>query len=626
MTVRPAFCWPWLQQVLLFAILVVVVQSLSQKSSSETSTTTATSSPQHYYQRRQESRRVGRQALLSLNLNLDALARDQQGEQAQALYQRIAALHQDGYYDVPPDTVSFNSVLKAYRNDPVRALEFWEAHAATPQKNIRSFNAFLLSLANAGLAKDAFTLWTQMQVVNAAVRPDVISWNTVLLAFANANDPESAEALLQTMMAKTIPDHPRSMGGVGAVANDGDTGIVPSTTKKSSSTTTTSRGAHSVPPFFNEISVATVMLAWSRHDDALLGAQKAEEWLYRHDQVLGTKPSPHAYAITLQAYSRCCSDAATTTTMVKNKVWEILQFMEQSDEAGATYNGVYHVAMSILANNGGGDKTTLAGMEAAKQVFQRMAQPDVPAYTRMIQLWGDHAKVLHNTKQRDTTKSNHCLMEILVLFRQMIKDPNVSPNSITYTTTLNAIAETQLSNSGDIAIALLHKIKNVSPIHYNAALKAVANSNHRGKVVQAAELLREMQTMTKTPPDHVAYHAILKAAQTGYGSTGARERNLHIGWDAFQALHELPDVPVSSITYQRCLRMIDTQDRKRKYTTTMAREVLEKCCTNGCLNRHVLKSARLLLGNNLANMLGVSSLPLDDSIDGLPEEWSRHAL
>ena len=43
--------------------------------------------------RRQWSRDVGTNPLLSLNLNLDALARSEASERAQELYQRIAALH-----------------------------------------------------------------------------------------------------------------------------------------------------------------------------------------------------------------------------------------------------------------------------------------------------------------------------------------------------------------------------------------------------------------------------------------------------------------------------------------------------------------------------------------------------
>lgn len=677
--------------LLVAAVLVVAVQSLS---SSAVSSSAAVASQQQQ-QRRQESLNAGRNALLSLNLNLDALARGEHAVQAEALYTKISVLHQEGYYEVQPDTVSFNSVLKAHRNDPVRALEFWETNVLV-RKNIRSYNAFFTALANAGMAQDAHTLLIQMQMLNAAVRPDLISWNTVLLAYANCassstphgNEEEesaavAAEALLQSMIqahannssSKNLPHRRRGRTGdvtdnenhhvllletttkVEDVAetededadennnhqemenarvhhqdddDDNDRVVVPLTT------TSSLRDPHYRPPFPNEVSVATVMMAWSRHDDAYVGAQKAEDWLYRHYTLLSRLPSPHAYAVTLQAYGRC----QDRPDWAVRKVLDILHYMEETDLAASTYNTVYHIALSILAQ--------LRGMEAAKQVFQRMEKPDVQIYTRMIQLWGQHAKTLRyhgsGSSGRRSTQANQCLMEILVLFRQMKKDPLAGPNSITYTTTLNAIAETQLPNSGEIATTLLRKMKQPTEEHYHAALKAIAKSNHPGKAVQASELLDEMMTQQRRHlplPSRIAYNAILQAARTGYGPDETRSRNLRIGWQAFLALHELlPHDPtaVTSVTYQRCLRMIDTQDRHRQPDSlVMAKEVLDKCCANGCWNRHVLRAARSVFAAHhqqqvLADLLGLSmTLPDHDNNDdnviaGLPKEWTQHAL
>ena len=65
-------------------------------------------------------------------MNLDALARANAAERAQELYNRIAALHQEGYYAVAPDVVSFNSVLKACQKNPDAALQFWNEHQQEP--------------------------------------------------------------------------------------------------------------------------------------------------------------------------------------------------------------------------------------------------------------------------------------------------------------------------------------------------------------------------------------------------------------------------------------------------------------------------------------------------------------
>lgn len=75
--------------------------------------------------RRKESRKQ-HDPLLSLNLNLDAMAKTADAPVAQELLSRIRALHQEGYYEAAPDVVSSNTVLKAWKedNNPEKAYEY----------------------------------------------------------------------------------------------------------------------------------------------------------------------------------------------------------------------------------------------------------------------------------------------------------------------------------------------------------------------------------------------------------------------------------------------------------------------------------------------------------------------
>ena len=279
------------------------------------------------HSRRQESRSVGRDPLLSLNLNLDALARSNAPEQAQELFHRITALHQAGYYDVQPDTVSFNSVLKAWTNvaEPAKALEFWESTTATSSspgddsttssssitKNVRSYNAFVLALASVGMYEAASQLLTQMLWVNAAVRPDRITYNIVLLAHARANNnprkpeiAERAEAILHQMMHGTT------------AAAAADTTTPTTSHKQPSSSKTKFRmvqippviDPHYVPPRPDATTFNTVISCIQQHcsrDDAVGAAQRAEAWLRYmadHHAKNGGEgddiPAPDAYTYT----------------------------------------------------------------------------------------------------------------------------------------------------------------------------------------------------------------------------------------------------------------------------------------------------------------------------------------
>jgi len=60
---------------------------------------------------------MGKDPLISLNMNLDYLAKSGQrnsAARAEELLLRIEKLYSEGYYDVMPDSVSYNSVMNAY--------------------------------------------------------------------------------------------------------------------------------------------------------------------------------------------------------------------------------------------------------------------------------------------------------------------------------------------------------------------------------------------------------------------------------------------------------------------------------------------------------------------------------
>jgi len=67
---------------------------------------------------REKSISLGNDPIMSLNLNLDHLAKSTHNPasavRAEEMLLRIEALHADGYYEKPPDVVSYNCVINAY--------------------------------------------------------------------------------------------------------------------------------------------------------------------------------------------------------------------------------------------------------------------------------------------------------------------------------------------------------------------------------------------------------------------------------------------------------------------------------------------------------------------------------
>lgn len=102
--------------------------------------------------------------LRSLNMNLDSLASSgQQGAaaRAQELLQRIEALHDEGYYQIAPNIVSYNSVLKAWANEQ----------------------------GGADHAMDLFVDMTEKD--GQRVVPDTVTFNTLIWAYAREGRGES---------------------------------------------------------------------------------------------------------------------------------------------------------------------------------------------------------------------------------------------------------------------------------------------------------------------------------------------------------------------------------------------------------------------------------------------------
>lgn len=131
--------------------------------------------------RRGKSSARGLDPVISLNMNLDSLAKSREkrsAERAEQLLLRIEKLYEEGYYDSKPDVVSYNIVLNAW------ARSKWRGSTNKAE--------LLLKRMEDLYYKDG----------DSDVKPNVITFNCVLNAYARSTDrnaPYKAEKLLQKM-------------------------------------------------------------------------------------------------------------------------------------------------------------------------------------------------------------------------------------------------------------------------------------------------------------------------------------------------------------------------------------------------------------------------------------------
>jgi pentatricopeptide repeat protein len=519
-------------------------------------------------QLRQESLKVGHHPLLSLNMNLDALAQARAPERAQELYQRIAALHEEGYYAVSPDVVSFNSVLKAWQSDPFRALEFWEQEAAYLTPNVRSYNTFLLALAKAGLYEEAETMLRQMQANNSTIRPDRITYNTVLLSYFTSKDIEAASRasdLLQELIDS--PDY------------------------KPDATS------------FN-----TVISAWALHETEY-GATKANALL---DQMKDHHLEPDVYTYTSVIHAWAICGAA-------EKAWDLLQTM---NDTVAPNKVTYTVVLQALCKNRQPD--------AAQAVVDHMLEqgksdptvrPDVVTFSALLDGWADIAR----DKPIDT------FANVQRILNQMDELPGVEPNARTYTSAFAALGRSRLWNAGPLGETILRQMKErgVEPnvIHYNVLLDAYAKSPHSNKVDRALHLWTDMKK-TGIAPDTITYNSLLAAAANSFGQD-AREKCLKVGLSTFSSLEEDSLCQATSLSYHYVFKILrKNMPRSNTRYMDIIKRAFDLCCQQGCLNNLILEQLldkclvsqeeqRLVLGNYWTE---------NASLDDLPSEWARRAI
>jgi pentatricopeptide repeat protein len=593
--------------------------------------------------RRNDSLRIGHHPLLSLNLNLDALASTSTtlegggeggGELAQELYQRISALYQEGYYAVPPDIVSFNSVLKAWRDDPERALQFWEQEmvprieddendyycnnennnnmvtsgpesrpgaisqqraqgqswredrrqlgrrAPLLEPNVRSYNTFLWALARAGMFRQSEMLMDSMRHDQSLVLPDKITYNTVLLSYYNArcDDDGAPTASSPSDDRDLLPD--RSLKLLDE--------MLASTYVKPDAVT------------FN-----TILSIWATVGtrDAALKTQELLQLM----ATLGVRPDVYTYTAVIQAWAsvRDTSDVDGSSNgdapSASQRALDVLEEMKNVDiEPNAV---TYTIVMQALCRNNQPQAATTLLHEVIEQASDEV-RPDAVMFSALMDGWARWIKGNpHDTPEQRKAAASEAVQAVLDLLSQMKSLsqtwPDVAPNERTYTSVLAALARSRHFSSGVRAERMLEDMvqRGIIPstVHWNAVLDAYAKSPRSDKVREARRVWTKMVSRAKVEPDLVTYHTLLSAAASTRSNVDddIRQDCVRTGLQAFALLQRDPTVGPTSLSFHYLFKIVGRfvpsgTDHRRSAVHASFR----LCCDAGCLNDALLRQLR----------------------------------
>ena len=369
-------------------------------------------------ERRQQSLKQGNHPLISLNLNLDALAQSAAAPRAQELLQRIHALYKDGYYEVSPDTVSFNSVLKAWKecDNPEKAYELLQEmilddtndeSSNSIRANVISFNTVILAFAQQGNYVRAQELLKQMQEQSNLPDPDTVTYNCVLAGLAKSSDTGTAiiaENLLKQMM------QPESDVTV--------------------DTTT-----------FN-----TVIHSWSKIGDRS-SAYRAQQLLDHMEQLAAAGsttviPDLYTYTTVIQAWAKC------------GKPSRAQEAMESMIRHGVAPNRfTYTAVMSSHSKSGDAARAEeiLDSMMLEYKNGNHEMKPDTVAFSSVMDGW---AKMSHVDKPEAAERA----LALLQRMKELDAD-GMGPNARTYTSVLTALAKSGTWDACSRARSLLYEME-----------------------------------------------------------------------------------------------------------------------------------------------------------------------
>lgn len=552
--------------------------------------------------RRRPSNNSINSPLQSLNINLDSLAKSNQpgaASRAQELFQRIEALHQEGYYAVAPDVVSLNSVFNAWAQSTEefaaeKALQLLHANESL-EPNVISFNTIILAFAKRGAAEEAHDLLKKMES-DYGLQPDIISYNSLLYAYAQANQPERAESLLKEMMRGSV--------------------VKPDT-----------------------ISFNTVLLAWSKSNaNHKKVCQRAEE-LLKHMELLHQAGNEN---VAPDVYSYTTVLAALSTSKCVTAASRALKLLERMETHVAPNAVTYTTVMTTLSRCGYRNaaheaQKLLDRMIVNYQAGNEDCKPDTVAFTAVISCWA-----------RGYEEENADEKALALLERMKAMD-GIEPNALTYTSVLKALARSQKGTAVQKAEELLNEMEvafqngndalEPTSIHYNVVMDVYAKSPSCDKAVLADRLFQRMMELGRknTKPNIITYNSILRACANTFGNHSSKEAALAIATKAFQSILTSKEIEPSSITFvffMKAIRKLVDDEPHGNLGTSKQLEMLTKCfrycCRLGLLNDVVLQQAKLACRSRpeLAALLELSVdtfSPSTVSSSDLPAEWTCNA-
>mmetsp|Transcript_11174 Transcript_11174/g.14041 ORF Transcript_11174/g.14041 Transcript_11174/m.14041 type:complete len:680 (-) Transcript_11174:39-2078(-) len=571
----------------------------------------------------------GNDPLVSLNMNLDYLAKSGQkgcARRAEELLLKIEKLYALGYYAAKPDIVSYNSVMYAYAvnesgeyNSTEEVLRILKRTKEISQEgdrnmipNVVTMNILIKSFASTGAACKAKEILDDMEKAYQSgskdMGPNTLTFNTVIHAYAKAKMPLEAEEILRRMMIISR-EEPEREDEIKA----------------------------------DTISFNSVLHAWqtSRIRGAAQRSQQLLDHMIRlyHAGNEDVRPDVYSYTITASAWAKSNDPNAS------DRAIELLHKMENLSALGdedmcpncVTYTAVIN-ALARSRKRGAAVKGFEILLQMEKQFIDgnEDLKPDLICYSAVIDALSKSEEEYAGQKALDVL--NH-----MIALSDTNTCENIRPNAQVYLSVITALGRSKARGSVDAAHQLLQELEvsyasgaDVAPntIIYNAVIDAWARSSFVFKADRAYSLLLKMEDdsknlhLTYCKPDIITYNSVILAAANSFGDSNIKSKAFRIALTAFKKIQSSPQLQQSSRTYSIFLKAIRKLVSPGFDRDSIVKKTLEYCRRDGLFNQHVLTQAQLTCSKKTVLKKIFKEIGFDgDTIEmkSIPQTWKAKA-
>ena len=586
------------------------------------------------------------------------------GEKAEALMEQMRDDYNTGRNEYClPDTITYNSVMNVWahsgRKDAGEKAELvldslWRMHGILKMDDNKSrlvpdqfsYSTVISAWARSGLgqyaAEKSEKVLDQMnQYYQSGYRklyPTTCVMNAVLNAWAKSKGKqgiERIEALVLRMEQLSEKGHPQLQPNIisyntiiGAYAKLGEAKLAQSSLRRV-------ENCKFVKP--DEISYYSVISAWTRYNNGIVGAKKALAILKGMEERCQNNPAAISptnvgYATVINAFAQC-GEAEMAES--------ILNFMDAAYQKGNMNLKPTILSFNTVCNAFAKSRSRDAA-EKAMAILDRMKKgkyrPDIITYTSVLDAL---------SKQGSEECAQKALNLLLSLEKEYDETQNtkIKPNIRTYTSVVNAIARSKVEPQR--AHDILDRIEGMNMkcsdqeikldvVCYNAVINAWGWSEEPEKATMANSILMRMLALyskgnVDAKPDLITLNSLLNAcAFTKREEIEEATAAVDIAVNTFELFEKEGFDDPNHLAYGSLLMVVNKLIADDVIRTDLIKNIFHKCCQKGHFSGYVGRQLKHGISPEIMKeLLGSAIVPSKSKtvrIDKrrVPKKWYRN--